>query len=91
LVLGRENGLFDSSKILLGQINQYCCIVIIDKTKFSLTHQNLVDETQTNSLAKVKVPNKIVYYLIIIKSISRRKWENIHYETLFKENKKSMK
>jgi hypothetical protein len=64
----------DPNKILLGQGNQYRYILVTNKNEFPKDYiKKLVDEANTNSLAKVKDPKQIISGQTIVKSISDKK------------------
>jgi len=70
------NELSDPDKILLGEGNQYRYILVTDKKKFPKEYiSNLVNESYTNSLSKVKDPKQIIHGQTIVKSISGKKRE----------------
>jgi hypothetical protein len=66
--------LSDPDKILQGAGNQYRYILVTNKKKFPKEYiKKLVNESYTNSLAKVKDSKQIIHGKTILKSISARK------------------
>lgn len=68
------NELSDPDKILLGKGVQYRYILVNDKNKFPKAYiENLINESNTNSISKAKNQKQIMQGETILKSISAKK------------------
>lgn len=68
------NELSDPEHILLGKGKQYRYILVPDKKKFPRDYiKQLINESYTNSLSKIKDQKQIIHGQTIIKSVSVKK------------------